>query len=373
MKINGKNQLRLRDAYNYFTKKQKETESPDLEKLKVTITIPTHRVGPDYKQDSLELKNQITGVENKLSQLLSKREVPVIMDHIKKTESLIDYSYNLDGMIMYASKDFAVVVKVPVDLIASNTVGELFDTRPLYKAKQQIKSYYILTISQQKIRLLKVRHDALVLEYNDENFPFENTEYYTTDAKKLAQDVFTDNLIKEFFNVADKQLQIYTADDDLPIILAGEEKSISYFREMMDDDSMVINTLHGNYDNAPTHEIIKNAFPLMEEYLNNKEHEYIEHIQSARSGNLVSFDPNEIFQDAINGNADALYIGENLVLNGNIEEGYLNIDNMEDKNPDSKDLILDLIEKVQDNSGNVVFVKDELLDEYNGLVLIKRY
>lgn len=361
--------LSFKEAYERFiTQSDSNTDN-----LKITITIPTHRTAPDYKQDSLQLKNQITEVERKLHELLDKRAVTPLMDKIKDAERYIDYSHNLDGLVIYADQESVSVIILPIELKPTSMVGEFFDVRPLYMTRQQLRTYYILTVSQQKIRLMKARNDTLLIEYDDENFPYDNTEYYTTDATKIAQDTFVENLTKEFYNVADKNFQFYTASEYLPTILAGDEKSISYYREMMDDDSMLIYCLEGNYDNTPTHEILKETYPLIEKYIENKQKEFMDNIDEAQSAHLATFDVNDIFRRAMEGNAKTLYIGENLSLKGKIDNEVLLIDKEGEDYPDSKELLSYIIDMVQKNGGNIIFVNDELLDEYQGIVLVRRY
>lgn len=345
----------------------------DPDKPRVTITIPTHRTAPDSMQDPILLKNQISEATGKLSEKYDKKLVAGILDNMQQAEKAIDHSHNLEGLILYANKDFAAVVKVPAELMPGITVGSYFDVRPLYKAQQQLNNYYILTISQQKIRLINALNDLVLLEYQDENFPFANTSYFTTDAIKLAQDVFMENQIKEYFNDADKLFKYYQAANKLPIILAGDVKSTSYYQKEMDDDSMVIKYLPGNYDHVPTHEIAKAAYPLLEEYRNEKQKSNLSKIEGGRSGKRLTSDFNEIYTAAIQGNADTLYLSDNFTLKGKIEDEQLIIDKTETDNPESEDLTINILEKVQETGGNIIFMQDDLLDKYNGMALLKRF
>lgn len=333
----------------------------------ISITCPTQRVGPDYKQDILQLKNLILETEKKLSPLLSKKDLTLVMDRIRKVEQDIDYSHNKDGLIIYANTSFAAVVKVSLELSPEVIIGNFFDSRPLYKAIQNKQKYYIVTVSQQKIRLLFVSDNELVDEVTDGNFPFENTEYYTTDIKKLAQDTFEENLLKEFFNVADKRLQIYFSEDNiLPVILAGDLKSVAYFKQMMDNSDMVINSINGNFDDTPTHEFIDLVYPRIVEYVKSSQNKYNERIESARSSGLAVYDFSDIYRNASSGNIDTLYIKDGFSLKGRIDNGNLIIDN----HAESRDLTLDIISKAQENNGKIYFIGGSLVSD---MVLVKRY
>jgi hypothetical protein len=326
----------------------------DKERVKVTITIPTHRATPDYKEDPLALKVQVTEAEKMLSGKYDKHLVNDIMENIKEAESSVDHSLNMDGLVLYAGKDFATVVKVPVALKPEIIIGTHFDVRPIYKVEQQLDMYYVLTISQNIIRLLEAMNELPLREYNNDDFPFENTDYFTTDPEKLRQDDFAEKLIKEFYNTADKMMKTYMAENPLPLILAGDTKSVAYYREMMDDKKQVVGTRHGNFDNATLPEIIKSVYPVLQEYQKSRQQEYLVDIDNAESAHLAESNQPEINRLAKIGNADTLYIGNNY-------------------SPEDITQLLNIIEHVIKADGNIVFMDDELLAKYKGIFLKMRY
>ena len=231
-----------------------------------------------------------------------------------------------------------------------------------------------MSVSRQKIRLIEVLSNRAVVEINNEDFPYENTDYYTTDPIKLRQDVFIDNLIKEFFNDADKLLRNYIITNPYPLVLMGDTKSVSYFVEQMDDKSLVVSHIEGNYDNAPLHEIINVAKPAIEKFKQDKQNEYQNIIGAAISQNLLITDIDEIYNQSKDGNADTLFIGTNYSLRGTIDdEGHIEIDNSEENGLTFNDVTIELIRNVYSNSGKVIFLNDDLLTDYKGIVMVKRY
>lgn len=264
--------LSLNEAIdNFVVHHKKELPETIQGKIAVSITIPTHCIAPDNKLDSINLKNQVTEVEKELHQKLSKRDVEVIMENIKQAEALIDHKHNLDSLVLYANEKFAAIIKLPVRLEAEAMVGTYFDVRPLYKARQQRSTYYIITISRHKIRLIEAVNNRLIQEVHNKDFPFENTEYYITDPEKLAQDVFIENQIKEYFNVADKRFKNYLNENPLPIVLAGDIKMTSYYKEMMNNDRTYIGSIHGSFDHTPDHELIPQAYFVVQQFMTDVE------------------------------------------------------------------------------------------------------
>lgn len=340
--------------------------------LKVSITVPTHRVSPEYKKDSLTLKNQIAEAEKELLANFDKKLAFSVIENIKEAEQSINYSLNLEGLVLYAGCDFGTVVKLPVKLEAETIIGAHFDLRPLYKARQQAESYYILTISQQKIRLMQAFNRVITQEFDNADFPFINTHYYTTDPEKLMQDIFTNNLIKEFFNVSDKRMREYIIENPLPIILAGDVKSVAYYQEMMDDDRLVAGVLSGNFDDAPTHEIVKQAYPIVEEYRTMKLGEYMGDIKKALDADLARQDVKDIYTVAKEGNVNTLYMGNRFSQKGQVKDKQLIID-VKNTDSNNRELALDIIDEVQSTGGSIIFLDDAVMEEFGGMVAVKRY
>ena len=113
----------------------------DLDKLEtslsVTITMPTQRTAPDTRYDALLLKNLITKAEEKLHDILDKRQYPIYQENLKEGQESVDHSHNLDSLVLYANEHFVSVVKLPIPLKEEVIIGTNFDIRPLIKTEQQ--------------------------------------------------------------------------------------------------------------------------------------------------------------------------------------------------------------------------------------------
>ncbi len=362
------------EAYRYFVRHEKDIIREEPASLPaVTICAPTHRMAPENKQDALNLKNLIVEVEKELCKRLDKKQVPLIVDNLKKAHDLIDYSRNLDSMLVFGNEKFVAVTTLAIDSQPGFTIGKHFDIRPLLKARQQTRRYYILAISKKEIRLIEALNDRLIKEIDNEDFPFINDEYYTTDKEKLAQDIFVDNLIKEFFNVSDKRFKKYLNANHLPVVLAGDVKMMAYYVEKMDDDRLLIGRKHGNYIQMPIHEIISQIYPVVQDFNRRRDADYMDQINNARSANRLVLDYDEINRLTMQGNVQSLFIGESFSLKGHTQANYLVLDKEEKDLPESRELSIEIIDHTLKNGGKVFFMEDELLDSCQGLALIRKY
>ncbi|MCD7915345.1 MAG: hypothetical protein LUG96_08895 [Tannerellaceae bacterium] len=88
---------------------------------------------------------------------------------------------------------------------------------------------------------------------------------------------------------------------------------------------------------------------------------------------MLASDYNEICRLAGLGNVKTLFIGENFRLNGKVEENALNLAPKNLSRETDEDLVLNIIDKVGATDGQIVFLPDDMISEYQGLALVKRF
>lgn len=341
----------------------------------VTIVIPTHRTGPDWDKDPIELKKAISEADLRLNAILEKRQVWPIADNMREAEATVDHRHNLDSLILYANEHFSAVVKVPVEMERRVFVGSEFDLRPLYKARQQNRSYYILTVSKQLIRLLEARNDKVLMEYDNEDFPFILNRFYEVRPEKRHVDASVENMEKEFYNDADKSFQKYWKENPLPVVLFGDTKSVSYYEEIMDGHYPLIGHINGSYDHTPAHALAELAAVEVRNYSESKDKEYLAAIDDAISGSLLTTDIKEMFPFAEHGRAGQLFLDWNFSPDGRITwrdvARFNNDTHQAELTP--ADLLSVLIADVTKNGGEVIFMEVGKLDRYGGIAMIRRF
>jgi hypothetical protein len=336
----------------------------------VTILLSTHRTHPDNKQDSIHLKNLLSTAEERLYSEFEKREVWPVLDHLKTAEASINHDYNLDTLAIYANSDSYQVLRLPVAATDRVVIGDRFEIRPLLKALQQSEHYYILTIGRQKIRLLEAFNDTIVKEVKNHDFPYENS-YFTTDPLKLQQASVQDDLLKEFFNTADKRFKPYYYANPLPVILLGEARNCTLYQEQMDIKNIVIGTHPGSYDDTTDHNIVKVTFPLIQQHIAQQQETAIEDIGKALSAQRLLVDLSDIYTAATAGQAATLYIEKDYFQPGKIDEQTDTITITTD--PKAPDVTLNIIERVINNGGKVMFMDNNTLNEFQGMALATRF
>ncbi|MFN3918214.1 MAG: hypothetical protein ACK4K0_10775 [Flavobacteriales bacterium] len=336
----------------------------------VSIILNTHRTHPDNKKDGITLKNLVTEAENRLLDEFDKRSIVPILEKIHDLASRIDHYINLDSMAIFVNESMAEVVRMPISVENRVIIDTTFATRDLVRAMHQSEHYYVLCVSHSKARLIEAYNDKVVREYTGV-FPMENSHYTTNKEEKTTEK--TDHLVREFFNIVDKQLQLIYKANPLPVVLAAEERNQSHYREVADKKKMYIASIHKTRDNDKAHEIVTDAWVEVSRVLAENQASAVNDLEQAQQQNKAISDVTEIYRFAKEGRADTLFVEKDFfqpaLVNG---ENVQLVDNA--KVPGVVDDIIDeTIEFVLANGGNVVFLPSGALSKYQKMGLKVRY
>lgn len=119
----------------------------------VTITLPTHRTSPDNKQDPIRIKNLVDQVTDRLQKEFPRRDLARLLNRLVKLVGEIDYRHTLDGLAIFANKDFARAFQVPFKLRERLVIDQTFKVRDLLFALHRTPRYWVLALSEKPTRL----------------------------------------------------------------------------------------------------------------------------------------------------------------------------------------------------------------------------
>ena len=237
----------------------------------------------------------------------------------------------------------------------------------------QTETDYILCLSRKTIRLIEAINDSVVTEINDTSFPFQNESYIDSDDIKKAWASTYDNHAKEFFNKADKLFKHYHNKNPKPVILAGDGRNISYYKEVADNKNIIIGYIEGNFDNTKNHEIVKQAYNVIIKFIKDEQEKSIEEIAVAQKEQKLLVDLNDIYRTVKAGKGLKLFIEKNYFQPVIIKNDVITLKDDPTEPGVIDDIINDIIELVIQFKGNVIFLENHQLKEYNKIALITRY
>ena len=339
----------------------------------VTILINTHRTFPENKQDSIALKNALTEAEKRLLEHYEKRAVINIIQKLHELVESVDHNFNLESLALFASPETAEMLRLPIRVEPRVHIGQNFALRDVIRAVNRSTEYYILTLSQQMARLMMAFNDSLEIEYREQHvFPIKNNTLYTTDkmAKSAGAD---DTLTTEFFNRVDKHLVEQYKQYPLPVIIATEERNQQQYMEVADRKDIIIGFIHRNRDEEKPHEIIRDAWPVVDAWLAQQRLQTLGQLEHAQSQQKALSDLNDIFHAANEGRAELLLVERDYIQPARIVDGNLVFADDPNEEGVYDDIVDEIVDKVIDMGGRVVYLPEGTLEQYQKCALIVRY
>ncbi len=341
----------------------------------ITITLNTHRIKPENQKDSLLLKNLIKEAEERLFTGESKRKAQKLMQRLLNLESQIDHNYNLESLVLFVNEEIAEYTRLPIAVEDRVVIDNTFATRDLIRAMHLDSGYYILILSQQRVRLVEAFNDKLVKEIGSP-FPIDNTRFYSTDKAELSNAKRQTNLIAGFFNQIDKEVNIIRKANPLPVLICSEEGNYYEYLKIADQKQSIFDTyLNKNRVEEKAHHIISEAWKIVKQYTEEKNNARKAELEKAVSQNRFLSDTNEIWQAIKQGRIQTLFIELGKFQPAIWENDHIEYvsDDIRNRKEVVDDIYDELIETNMSYGGDVVFLPNGELSEFSGFGAITRY
>ena len=343
----------------------------------LTITLPTHRTGPDNRQDPIRVKNLVTEGTNRLLGEFPKREVAPLLDRLDALVAAIDYDYTLDGLILAVNRDMAREYVLPFRLSERVVVDETFFTRDLVHAFNRARRYWVLALSEQSSRLFAGTREDLE-EITTGGFPMRHTgpggDMGLPRGRGINTSAYRDDRHRQFFRDVDKAFRPFLAEDPLPLALAGVDRYFAFFREASGLDD-IIATLPGNVDHLSAHDLGREIWPSVREGFTARRREVLRELEAAVGSRRAAFTLGEVWTLAGLGQGKVLVVEEGYHQPARVNErGQLDLNVDDATAPDVLDDAVDeVITTVLGKGGRVEFVENGELALHDRIALILRY
>ncbi len=339
----------------------------------VTITMNTHRTGPDYLKDPILLKNLLRDAEHRLKDEHGDKVAALVMGKLNQLAEGIDHSHNLESMVLFANKEVSGLAKLPVAVTDRVSLDDHFVTRDVLRALQRGTRYHVLWLNRHEARLIQA-FNGLVEQETRGDFPIKNNVAATDSAKQVADRNFG-QLVEEYFNRVDKALVKVLNANPLPVVLATEARNVDHYRNVADKkEFLAANFNPSREDLTPLH-LVEEAWKAYAPVAKQRYDAQVQKLGTAISAGKLLTDPSEIWRAIGEGRGDTLFVKEGFFQPAVVQENGLQLlPQSEREQPGAvDDIINEMIQRNQLQGGNTVFVSGNELEQYNGLALAARY
>ena len=95
---------------------------------------------------------------------MEKKEATKLLDKLNSLATGLDHSQNLESLMLFVNEDIAEYVRLPIKVEDRVVIDDTFATRDLFRAIHIKMHYYVLVLSQEKIRLVEAMNDKVIKE-----------------------------------------------------------------------------------------------------------------------------------------------------------------------------------------------------------------
>jgi hypothetical protein len=362
----------------------------------VSVYLPTNPAGEDSQQDPLRLKNLLQRAEQQLIQE-GHRAADVRCWLQPARDVLTDQPFwtaRSDGLAVFIWPRQSRLYRLPHRFDESLTVGDRVHIKPLLPLYGGNGHFYLLAVSQNKVRFLKGTRDDFeelelaalpkdIVEALNYDRPQEVSQAHSASAGRGKQaavfhgqggrpDASKEEL-EQYCRLIDEAVQATLRDQPGPLVLAGVEYVLSIYRSRSSYDRIVAQSVSGNADHLPAHELHARAWPVAEAALQQPRDDAVRRYQRAAGSDKASADLQSVVTAAQQGRVESLLVVGDARQWGRVQAEQGTVDVHAEKQPGDEDLVDRAAVETLRNRGAVFVVSADWMPADAPLAAVMRY
>lgn len=337
----------------------------------VSLYLCTIRAGEETQQNPIRFKNLLRLAEQRLVEagLRAPEARKLVGPAVERLNDETYWREQSDGLALFLAPDLFKIYRLPLDFEERVIVANRFYTKPLLPLFANDGRFYILALSQNRVRLLEgSRYEVQELELKDvplslaeaqrwdvgeEHIQFHSASGPTTGGTRRqviyhvqggASDEANQKAdILRFFQEVDRGLRNYLDGQNIPLVLAGVEYLISIYREASAYPHLVAPSITGNPENMKAEELHQRAWEILEPFFKQDQEQAAElYLQQAgMQAGTASDDVATIASAAYYGRVGQLFVQEGVETWGffDPQTGRVSIHAEDRPTPEDMDLL----------------------------------
>lgn len=351
----------------------------------ISIFLPTARYGPEVTQGSIRLKRLVGEARERGADAgLSPSELD---ERLAPVEARIGdetfWNHQKDGLALFVGPDGVEEYRVPVSFDELVTAGERFDLRPIVPAVSRGRSFYILALSQKKVRLLEASiaaaqeiplddvptslEDAVGHDWAEESLQFraghtggpggQNATYHGHGDSGDRKDE-----IRKFLHLVDRGLGDHLEDRSAPIVVAAVDYLIPMFRQLS-KLNVVEEGVEGSPDRLSVDELHEKAIDVVRPHLERKDRELLNRLEETLHTEKAVAGLDDVLRTGTEARIATLFLNPHASIWGRMTNAHGAYELHEERNGSSEDLLDRALRLAHDAGAEVVPVSNGALPD----------
>lgn len=320
---------------NVFTRNELKTLMEKTEGPCVSIFMPTLRGGAQSQQNPIRFKNMLREAEERL--VTAGLRPPEARELLEPAQKLLQdgpFWRQSNGIALFLSPKTYRYYRLPFDFEELLVVADRFNVKPLLRLPASAERFYILALSQNRVRLLEGANRKISeIDLDIEDIPrslADAMKYDDVEKQRSAHSgspgklIFHGNAIADdakvnimrYFQQIDRGLKDLLRDKHEPLLLAGVGYLLSIYKEVNSYPNLLNEGIEGSPDRMDAEELYERAVAVLEPYSLKAREEAVDQYKQAAGTGLTSNDVSEIVPAAYYGRVDVLFVNTELQLFG---------------------------------------------------------
>ena len=254
---------------------------------RASLFMPTHRAGREKEQNVIRFKNLLRKAEERLMDKgLRSSQIKAML---KAPQLLLQdpgfWQRQSDGLAVFFSAETFHFFRLPLHFDELVVISRRFHVKPLLSMLISEGTFYVLTLSQNQVRLLKgTRHTIDEVEIDErirsissalpDAFPEKQFQFNTgappapggRPAMFYGHDIGNDvkNNILRWFRMIDTELRDLFSGEQAPLVLAGVDYLLPIYKEANTSSCIINGGIPGNPEGLRPEDLHEKAWRLVE-------------------------------------------------------------------------------------------------------------
>jgi hypothetical protein len=359
----------------------------------VSVFMPMHRSGPETQQDPIRLKNLIREAEERL--IARGLRTPEAKELLEPAERLLRdglfRQHQSDGLAMFLSLGVFHYYLLPFVFEELVIVTDRFHIKPLLPLLSGDGRYFVLALSQNKIRLLQSTHYS-VSELDVADVPENLAETLRDDDSwkdlhmhsalsgkgKLSAITHGDEVdskenIRRYFRRIDRGLHELLRNERAPLVLAGVDYLHPIYKEVNSYPHLMDEGIAGNPERLSAGELHELTWTIVKPYFQKAQQEAVNRYKEFASSGQASNRIRKIIPAAYHGRIELLFVIPDLQQWGTFDPGTDEIHLHKKEKTGDEDLLESAAIQTLLNGGTVYMVGAEKMPDTDPLAAVFRY
>ncbi len=330
--------------------------------------------GSDRARDRLQLAGLIEKAESRLLAEFTRPTVEPLLDALTRAAATAEVGNRHQALALFATKDFAATVALPVTVRNRAVVDETFATRDLVHALLRSPHYRVLVLGD--TARLYIGVGACLTEVTTDRFPLFDDPDVRPHPSRFGVDRSErrDASLRRYLRAVDVALAGHL-DAHLPLLAVGTGRRLSLFAQSSRYRANLTGTLSGAFERRSTVELEQAIWPSVTDMFDQRHREAFAELDRAAGARRSAIGVGQAWVHANLGRGAHVVVEENFCYSARINLQSHDLTAAADiTHPEVVDDIVDeIIEIVLAKGGRATIVPDGSLASRGRLALALRY